>query len=43
MEDAREEIRARGKFADDASRDQILAIYDETSKELVKRINQRGK
>jgi hypothetical protein len=43
MEEAKEEIRARGKFPDNAARDKILAIYDETSKELVKRINQRGK
>ena len=43
MEVAREEIRSRGKFGDDAARDKILAIYEETAKELVKRINQRGK
>jgi hypothetical protein len=43
LEQAKEEIRARGKFGDDAARDKILAIYDETAKELVKRINQRGK
>jgi len=43
MEQALEEIRSRGKFADDAARDKILAIYEETKKELAKRINQRGK
>jgi len=35
-------IRARAKFGEGASRDRILAIYNETTKELVKRIGQRG-
>ena len=43
LEEAKEEIRARGKFGGDAARDKILAIYDETAKDLVKRIGQRGK
>jgi hypothetical protein len=43
LEEAQEEIRARGKFGDAAARDKILALYDEASKDLVKRINQRGK
>jgi hypothetical protein len=43
MEQALEEIRSRGKFADDGARDKILDIYDETKKELAKRISQRGK
>ncbi len=43
MEEASGEIKARGKFGDDQARDRILAIYDDTAKELVKRINQRGK
>jgi hypothetical protein len=43
MEQALEEIRSRGKFGDNAARDKIAAIYDDTSKELVKRIDQRGK
>jgi hypothetical protein len=42
MEEARAEIRSRGKFEDDATRDRLLAAYDETIKELVKRIGQRG-
>jgi hypothetical protein len=41
MEQAKEEIRARGKFGDEAARDQILAIYDETTRELTRRINER--
>jgi hypothetical protein len=41
LEEAKEEIRARGKFDDNAARDKILAIYDEAAKELVKRISQR--
>ena len=43
LEEAKEEIRSRGKFGGDASRDRLLAIYDETAKGLVKRISQRGK
>jgi hypothetical protein len=43
MEDAREAIRARGRFADEPARDAILAIYDETARDIVKRINARGK
>ena len=43
LEQAREEIRSRGKFGDDAARDKILAIYTDAKKELTKRINQRGK
>lgn len=43
MELARDEIRARGKFADAAARDRILAIYAETSEELSRRIEKRGK
>jgi hypothetical protein len=43
MEEARDEIRSRGKFGDDAARDKILAIYEETGKELVRRTGQRGK
>jgi hypothetical protein len=42
VEEARAAIRSRGKFGDDASRDKILAIYDEAAEELAKRINQRG-
>ena len=43
MEDARAEIRARGTFADPAAREAMLASYDETAKELVRRMNQRGR
>jgi hypothetical protein len=43
MELAREEIRSRGKFADDAARARILAIYEETTKDVIRRIEQRGK
>jgi hypothetical protein len=43
LEQSQEEIRARGKFPDDAARARILAIYDDTAKDLAKRINQRGK
>ena len=43
MEDAREAIRARGRFADEPARDAILAVYDETARDIVKRINARGR
>jgi hypothetical protein len=43
LEQSQEEIRARGKFPTDAARDKILAIYTDTTKDLVKRINARGK
>ena len=43
MEEARDAIKARGKFNADAARDQLLAIYDETAKELKEKINKRGK
>jgi hypothetical protein len=43
MEEARAAIRSRGKFGDDAARDKLLAIYDETTQELVQRIRQRGR
>jgi hypothetical protein len=42
VEESRAAIRSRGKFGEDAARDKILAIYDETTKELAKRIGQRG-
>lgn len=43
LEQAQEEIRARGKFGDPAARDKILAIYSETATDLARRISRRGK
>jgi hypothetical protein len=43
LEEAKEEIRARGTFGDDPARAAVLATYDETARELVKRLGQRGK
>jgi hypothetical protein len=43
MEEAPGEIRSRGTFGNDTARDRILAIYNETAKELARRINERGK
>jgi hypothetical protein len=43
LELAQEEIRARGKFADNAARGKVLAIYADTAAELARRISQRGK
>lgn len=42
LEEARSQIRLRGKFGDDATRDRILSLYDETHRDLVRRISQRG-
>lgn len=42
VEECRASIRSRGKFGEDAARDKILATYDDTTKELAKRIGQRG-
>jgi hypothetical protein len=43
LEEAREAIRARGKFGADGSRDKVLAIYDETTRGVVGRLGRRGK
>ena len=40
--EGRAAIRARGTFGTDASRDKVLAIYDEAAEALVKQINRRG-
>jgi hypothetical protein len=42
MEEARDEIKLRGKFSGNSERNRILAIYDDTAAELAKRINQRS-
>ncbi len=42
LEEARAAIRSRGKFGGDASRDKVLAVYDEAAAELAKRIGRRG-
>lgn len=43
LEQAEEEIRAKGKFTDNATRDKVLANYTDAKKELTKRISERGK
>jgi hypothetical protein len=42
VEESRAAIRSRGKFGEAAARDKILAIYDETTTALAKRISKRG-
>jgi hypothetical protein len=41
LEQAQEEIRARGKFGSDAARDKLLALYASTAKDLTKRVSER--
>lgn len=43
METARDALRKRGKFSNDAARDRVLSLYEQAEKEIVRRINQRGK
>src|SRR5262249_25177667 len=42
LEEARADIRAKGNFSTAEARDKVLEIYQQTTKELVKQINQRG-
>ncbi len=42
MEEARADVRARGRFSGDAARDKLLTLYDEAAEELTRRVNQRG-
>lgn len=41
VEESMADIRARGKFTNDAARDKVLAPYEEAIRNLVGRINQR--
>lgn len=43
MEEARDAIGTRGRFSTPAARDRVLALYMQAEKDLVERINQRGK
>ncbi len=43
MDEAREAIRTRGHFRSLQTRDKVLTLYEQTKKDLVGRINQRGK
>jgi hypothetical protein len=42
LEEAKADIRAKGRFSGDEARDKILDIYERALNELVKQINQRG-
>jgi hypothetical protein len=43
VEQAQADIRAKGRFSDDAARDKLLADYDRAATQLRNEINQRGK
>lgn len=43
VEEGMADIRARGKFSSDQARDQLLTMYEDAAKDLVKRINQRAR
>ena len=43
LEAARDAIRQRGSFSTPQARDKVLTLYDQAEKEIVERINQRGK
>jgi hypothetical protein len=43
LETARDAIRQRGSFSTPQARDKVLALYDQAEKEIVERINKRGK
>jgi hypothetical protein len=43
MEEAREAIRGRGQFSTPQARQQVIALYEQAEKDIVERINQRGK
>src|SRR5262249_7059735 len=42
LEEARAEIKARGKFSSPAAADKVIAYYEETAKELTERVNARA-
>jgi hypothetical protein len=42
LEEARADIRAKGKFSSPDTQEKLLAIYEQAGKELAKQINQRG-
>jgi len=43
LEQAQEDIRARGQFSSPETRDKVLGIYSDAARALQKRINERGK
>lgn len=43
LEAARDAIRRQGQFSSPAARDKVLALYDAAEKEIVERINRRGR
>jgi hypothetical protein len=43
LEQARDAIRTRGRFSTPQAQDRVLALYEQAEKEVVERINQRGK
>jgi hypothetical protein len=43
LEEARDAIGKRGQFSSPGARDKVIAIYEQTKKEVVERLNHRGK
>jgi hypothetical protein len=43
LEQARDAIRQRGRFSTPAARDHVLAFYERAEKDLLERLNQRGR
>jgi hypothetical protein len=43
LEEARADIRAKGLFSNEEARDRLLALYQQTTDDLVRQINQRGR
>jgi hypothetical protein len=43
LEQARDAVRQRGRFSTPEARDNVLALYEQAEKDMVKRLNQRGR
>jgi hypothetical protein len=43
LEEARDALRKRGQFSTPRARDKVLGLYEQAEKEVVERLNQRGK
>ena len=43
LEEAKEDIKARGRFSSPSARTKLLAVYDKATDDLRGRINRRGR